>query len=274
MDLWTTLTLLLVGSVISVPASMVGLGGGFLIVPTLIILFGLPAQNAVAISLVAMCGTTLSATFAYMRQGRIDFLLGLLYDLLDLPGVVLGAYLTTLVSSNLLTATAGLFILFISALLFTRNKGASNSDERQVPPLGGKWKRKKVDSSGKIFKYELQGLVWALLSSFAGGFVTGLCGLGGGITDTSTMILLGVPPHIAAASSEFAMALTNGAGVVMHGLLNNILVEYALPITVGTIVGAQVGSSLAKHVNEKIIRRLLSAVAFVAGLRVILQALL
>ena len=55
------------------------------------------------------------------------------------------------------------------------------------------------------------------------------------------MILLGVPPHIACASSEFAMAVTNGVGVVAHGLLNNILVEYALPVTIGTVIGGSGG---------------------------------
>lgn len=109
----------------------------------------------------------------------------------------------------------------------------------------------------------------ALASSFLGGLITGLSGLGGGITDVSTMIMLGVPPHIAAATSEFAMAITNGVGVVSHGLLNNILVDYAIPITAGTVIGAQVGCSLAKRVEGKAIRRVLSLIAVLAGLRLI-----
>ena len=83
------------------------------------------------------------------------------------------------------------------------------------------------------------------------------------------MILLGIPTHIAVASSEFAMAVTNGVGVVAHGLLNNILVEYALPITIGTFIGAQVGCSLAKRVKGKAIRRILPLIAVIAGLRLI-----
>ncbi len=60
----------------------------------------------------------------------------------------------------------------------------------------------------------------------------------GGITDTTTMMLLGVPAHIAVASSEFAVALTHGAGVIIHGFLQNISIEYAISITIGTIIGA------------------------------------
>lgn len=108
----------------------------------------------------------------------------------------------------------------------------------------------------------------------AGGVITGLAGLGGGITDTSTMILLGVPPPIAAASSEFAMAVTNGAGVVAHGLLRNILIEFALPMTIGTVIGAQIGCSLAKRVRANTLRKALTIIAFFSGLRLVLSPLL
>jgi len=99
--------------------------------------------------------------------------------------------------------------------------------------------------------------------------VTGLSGLGGGITDTTTMILLGVPPHVAVASSELAMALTNGVGVAAHGILHNILFEYAVPLTLGTVVGAQLGSSLSRRVKAKFLKRTLSLIAFLLGLRLI-----
>ena len=110
-----------------------------------------------------------------------------------------------------------------------------------------------------------------MLSSFMGGIVTGLAGLGGGITDVTSMILLGVPTHIAVATSEFAMALTNGVGVITHGLLNNLLLDYAIPITIGTIIGAQVGCHLTKRVNAKSIRTILFAIAIIAGVRLIFQ---
>ena len=101
--------------------------------------------------------------------------------------------------------------------------------------------------------------------------MAGLSGLGGGITDVSTMMLLGIPPHIAVASSEFAMAITNGFGVLAHGFLNNILIEYAVPLTLGTVVGAQVGCLLAQRVEGKTIRVILSIIAFLAGFRLILS---
>jgi len=121
MNLVEVLLVFVLGFFISIPSSMVGLAGGFLFVPFLIIVFGLPAQNAAAVSLVAICGTTFSATVGYVRQGRVDYKLGLLYDVLDIPGVILGAFLTTVLSSDLLRGIYGFFILFISLLLIRPN---------------------------------------------------------------------------------------------------------------------------------------------------------
>ena len=64
--------LLMLGFIVGLPASMCGLGGGFILVPTLILVFNLPPQSAIAISLVAMCGTTISASIGYIKQKRVD----------------------------------------------------------------------------------------------------------------------------------------------------------------------------------------------------------
>lgn len=263
--------LLILGFIVGLPASMCGLGGGFIIVPTLIIVFKLSPQNAVAISLVAMCGTTFSAAFGYIKQGRVDYKLGLLYDILDVPGVVSGAYITTILPKDVLIGLCGFFILVLSLLLLRNMKARSlstNNKELSVTLKG--WRMRISDSLNQVFEYEIRRPGLAMVSSFMGGLVTGLAGLGGGITDTTTMILLGVPPHIAIASSEFAMALTNGAGVIAHGILQNISIEYAIPLTIGTIFGAQIGVLVAKRTKRKTLRKILSVAALLLSLRLVL----
>ncbi len=258
--------LLMLGFAIATPMSMVGLGGGVLIVPMLILVFGLPASNAAAISLVAMVGTTFSASIGYMIQRRVDYKLSLLYDVLDIPGVVVGAYLTTITPKNILAGLCGVLVIIISLLLI-RNRKTTSLKKRNEQSIARGWERRKVDSSNQRFEYVIKRPSLALLSSFLSGFVGGLAGLGGGITDTTTMILLGVPPHIAVASSEFAMALTNGVGVITHGILQNIFWEYAVPLTIGTFIGAQLGVLASKRVKGQTLIRILSALALVLGLR-------
>lgn len=254
------------GLLISVPSAMVGLGGGVLVVPALILIFQLPTENAIAVSLVAISGTTVSATLGYIKQKKVDYKLALLYDVLDVPGVAIGAYLTTLLPSKFLTGICGIFIIFISTVL-VRYKKNFRSNSALDGGSNNRWKRVITDSSGKKSVYSIRNFYAPLVSSFAGGLVTGLCGLGGGTTDTTTMILLGAPSHIAVASSEFAMALTNGTGVLVHGLLGNVLIKYALPLTLGTVIGAQIGCVIAKRIRAVILRKTLPIIAFLIGLR-------
>ena len=269
MNVFEALLVFVLGFAVGVPSSMVGLGGGIIIVPALIILFQVPAQNAIAISLVAILGTTVSSTIGYIRHKQVDYKLGLLYDILDVPGIVIGAYMTTFLPENVLAGICGAFILFITILLI-------RSKRKPEPPVSipgesetREWNRIRIDKKGRAVSYALRNPLWALTSSFVGGLVTGLAGLGGGITDVSSMILLGIPTHIAVASSEFAMAITNGVGVVTHGLLNNLLIEYAIPLTVGTVIGAQIGVVLARRVKGKTIRNVLALLAIVSALRLL-----
>ncbi len=260
--------LLVFGFAVSMPMAMVGLGGGIIIVPALILVFGLPAENSVAISLVAMTGTTLSASIGYMRQGRVDYKLGLLYDILDVPGVIMGAYLTTILPRNLLAGLCGLLVISIAFLLVRNRKVKPHLSNRAGSRW--QWRRVKVDSAKQSFEYSIRNPGFALISSFLSGLIGGLAGLGGGTTDTTTMILLGVPPHVAVATSEFAMALTNGVGVVAHGILQNILWDVAIPLTVGTFVGAQVGVLASKRAKGETLTKALIVIAFLLGIRLIL----
>lgn len=270
MNIIQALLVFILGFIVGVPSAMVGLGGGVIIVPALIILFQIPAKNAIAISLVAILGTTVSSTIGYIMNRQVDYKLGLLYDILDIPGIVIGSYITTFLPEQVLAGISGIFILIITVILI-RNKRKPECGSEAIPGESGtrEWIRNGIDHNGKAVMYALRNPALALASSFFGGIVTGLAGLGGGITDVSSMILLGIPTHIAVATSEFAMAITNGVGVVTHGLLQNLLLEYAIPITIGTIIGAQIGCMLAKRVKGKIIKNLLSLIAIVSALRLI-----
>jgi uncharacterized membrane protein YfcA len=264
--------LLALGLLVGLPSSMCGLGGGFVLVPTLILVFNLAPQHAIAVSLVAMCGTTVSASIGYIKHKRVDFKLALLYDVFDIPGVIFGAYLTTVLPQNLLIVICGFFVLSLSLLMLRdRRKRICYAENEQTSTeyqIG--WGRAVKDSMNHVFHYKIRKPGFIVLSSLLGGLITGLAGLGGGITDTTTMMLLGVPAHIAVASSEFAMALTNGTAVITHGLFQNISIDYAIPITIGTIIGAQIGVLLAKRTKQETLKLILSVVALLFSIRMIL----
>jgi uncharacterized membrane protein YfcA len=267
--------LFLIGLGVSFICSMVGLGGGVLYIPILILIFHVPSQDAVGISIFCMTMTTISATIGYARNKFVDWRLSVAYDLFDVPGVFLGAYMTTLIDDLVLQIICGAIIMSIALVVLfgkTNSKAKEISTPVKIENLiyDGKSQKEKtrVDYS---FAWKGSNFKWVVLSSFFGGLITGMVGTGGGTVDTTTMILLGVPMNIAAGSSHFAMLLTNITGLISHSSLGNILWDYALPIGFFSLVGAQLGSKVAPKINKKVLRKLLGVIAFLTGIRLLLS---
>lgn len=234
---------------------MVGLGGGVFFVPTLLLAFGVTAQKAVGISLVTMTFSTFSAALAYARKGLINYRLGLLLDVLDVPGVLLGAYITTLLDPSWLASLFGILLFFVAFRLL--RKGDSEAD----PQASGR----------RIIGLPAKAVYISLMASFLSGLVAGMFGAGGGTVDESFMVLaIGVPALTAAATSEFGMAVTNFAAALSHGFLGNILWEYAIPLTLGAAIGGQIGPHISGRVKEKTLRRILSAAFVLVGIRMLI----
>ena len=267
--------LTLFGGIVGVIAASIGLGGGIFIIPFLILVLDIAPVNAVAVSIYAITGTTISASIGYLRSKKINFRLALLYDVFDIPGVFLGVYLTTLIPGSVLIGICGLIIIVMS-LLMIRNR--HTSDDPTSDSNGGKPLNLPISNPGpKITSspfsrnlFSSSRIVLASISSFLGGFITGLAGMGGGVTDTTTMILLGIPTRQAVATSEIAMALTNIVAAISHTVVGNVNLDLALPLTLGTIIGAQFGCRLSSRIPKRTIQLLLGSVALFSGARLLL----
>ncbi|MBS7611615.1 sulfite exporter TauE/SafE family protein [Candidatus Bathyarchaeota archaeon] len=247
--------LFILSFIISTVASIVGLGGGVFYVPLLVLGFGMETQKAVSTSLLAMSFTTVSATLAYAKQRRINYKVGVLLDLLDVPGSMVGVYLTTIVDSKTLACLFGAFLLIISFQLF-----------RKVGKLG-----EVLEMETKTGKLTVKIVYLALFASFTSGVVAGMLGAGGGTVDETIMVLgMGMPVKVAAATSVFGMALTNTAAVILHFQVGNIVpLNYAIPIVAGGLCGSQLGPRISRKLEEEILRKILATVFVLIALRMI-----
>lgn len=243
-------SLIIIGITVGIITSMVGLAGGIFYLPILIMIFGVSVETAISTSLFAMLGVTLSSSISYIIQKKVDFKLAVIYDLFDIPGVIIGAFLTTIFISHILLFICGIIIMFLAFSLFFHDK--FNTSKKK-----------------KVIKLNKKHYLFASLSSFIGGTITGISGMGGGTTDTTTMILLGVPIYIAVGSSELAMLFTNIVGLIAHFFLGNFNYIYALPLFIGAFIGAQIGSLFLKHINTSFLKKFISIIAFFTGIRLL-----
>lgn len=244
------IVLFLVGFIAAIIGSIVGLGGGIIIVPTLLLLsptlFGHSVSSATAVgtSLFVLIFTALASTVNFIRQRRVDFRSGLLFFVTSGPAAMLGAYLTGGLQEGLFQILFGLFMLMMAILLMVRDR---------IRPLRIRWKinRTYTDASGVATEYGYS-VVPALAVGFAVGLVSGLFGIGGGSLFVPLMVLLfRFPPHVATATSMLVILLSSATGSITHFLEGNIDGGFAAALAPGAVIGGWVGAGIAGRMSGK-----------------------
>ena len=268
------LGLIAFGLVVGTYGTMVGAGGGFLIVPVLLLVWHLPPALAAGTSLAVVFLNATAGSFSYARQGRIDYRSGILLTLPTLPGSVAGAFMAERMSGRVFDVSFAVLLLAVAAVLLWKPVGRGESSTHHDANPGASWwqmSRTVVDKSGHEFRYQFN-LFWGLLISFVVGFLSSILGIGGGIIHVPALIhLLGFPSHLAAATSHFILAISSLVGAGTHVSLGNVLFLPAALMGVGVIFGAQLGARIARRAKGAVTVRLLSVALVAVAVRLLLR---
>jgi uncharacterized membrane protein YfcA len=265
--LWEIL-LPLFGFLVGIAASLVGIGGGTFIVPILLMIYGFsPTQLATGTSLAAIIFTAIASTVNYWRQKRIYFRTGLVLAVTTAPGAVLGAFLADMLESHILAFIFGFFLIFMAArIIIDLNRLRAKSQGQ----LGGR--KETVTKSDTETVMSGKTIVLGAGLSFFGGLASGLLGIGGGVLVVPIMMFaVGMPIHIATATSMFTMIFTSTAAVPKYYLVGRINLEYAFLIAAGSILGAQVGAYTSRRLSGKNLRRIFAIILIIVGLKMLLD---
>jgi uncharacterized membrane protein YfcA len=248
--------------------TLVGAGGGFLLVPLFLLLYKFPHETAVGTSLAIVAFNAFSGALGYMRDGRVDYRAGISFALATVPGAIGGAYLTSMMSGPLFLRVFGVFLIGISLYLFFRK------ERKEGPLITGKrgwgWVTRKVNTSHGVAEYEYFEPLGLGISVVVGGISSWL-GIGGGILHVPAMTeVLFFPVHVAVATSHFVLAWTALVGAVMHARGGHWNPTVALSVGIGAVVGAQIGVRFSRRAKGSAILRYLSLALMLVGVRLII----
>lgn len=257
------LWLIPVGFAIGTFGTLVGAGGGFILLPLLLVFY--PKENPeilTSISLAVVFFNALSGSMAYGRMRRIDFKSGLLFSITTIPGSILGALSTAYIPRRAFDVILGTLLLAASIFLILRPQGAPNKVSH--PSLG--FTRRIVEANGTTHTFSYNRLL-AVALSFGVGYFSSLLGIGGGIIHVPILAqLLNFPVHIATATSHFTLAIMALSGTLVHVITGTFHhgVRRTVALTIGVLAGAQLGAWLSDRVHGRwIIRSLALALGFV-----------
>jgi uncharacterized membrane protein YfcA len=129
------------------------------------------------------------------------------------------------------------------------------------------------DATGEEFSYAPDMSVGFSASILIGVF-SGLFGIGGGIIHVPLMYsVLGIPVHIATATSHFILAITSFLGSIVFVGLGCVDLDYAVLLGIGTIIGATFGARLSLKTHPDVIKKVIALCLFLLALRLLMDVL-
>lgn len=264
------LEMLALGVLASFLGSVVGLGGGFITIPVLRLVYHLPPTLAAGTSLFLVTANVSSASIAFWRQGRIEKRLGFTMGLLGIPGSILGALL--LKHSNVKGfdfAYAAILTFFGFDLL---RRGMLEATPGKRPALPWSKHRTFYDKlSGETLEFDDSPPLIAL-AGIATGFVASFFGIGGGILIVPLLLRgFALPAHIVGATSQFIIFLSSPFGVITHALNGDIDWLLAVPLALGGLIGAQFGAETARRLSTPALVRALAVILLIAAGSLVFQ---
>ena len=256
--------------------SLLGIGGGVLIVPLLTLGFGLPLREAVGVSLICVIMTSSAAAGVYLERHVANMRLGMTLELFTAIGALIGGSVAFLLDE------AALSVLFAVLLLY-----AAVSMARARPPEPTLDVDDPVDPAAPTIEavraattldrlsgtgYRVRNLGLGVVGSVGAGLASGLLGIGGGTIKVPVMHLgMGIPLRVATATSNMMIGITAAAGAVIYVIRGGIDPYVAGPTAIGVFIGATAGSRLAHRVDVRVLRWLFVVVLVYTAVQMLLR---
>ena len=260
------------GFMVGTFGTLIGAGGGFILVPILLLLYPDKSPETItSISLAVVFFNALSGSFAYAKMKRIDYKSGMIFAIATIPGSILGACTTSLIPRNIFNGVFGILLLVASVFLMLKPKNRKIM-EGEPPKYYITRSLNDVDGILHVFSYNP---VLGVIISVLVGYISSLLGIGGGIIHVPVLIhALNFPVHIATATSHFVLAVMSLSGTVVHvasGILSKGIIQ-TVALSIGVLFGAQLGARLSNRFHGVWIIRSLAIALGLVGLRILIMA--
>ena len=250
--------------VVSTLFSMLGMGGGILYVPILL-LAGYTMETAPGISLILILATSLSALFTFSKKNMVDWKLALVIDPPTDIMAFVGGYFSAMVPESILRwILAG--ILIIAGLLMVKQKKAEDVKIRKK-----NWWYWHRTFHGEEYTVNIP---LVLTATALIGILSGMLGITGGIIKLPIMVLLcGVPMGVAVATSTVMVAVTALCGVLGHAANGNVEWTTGAILAVAAVIAGTIGSRISLQMNKSKLKRVFGVVVLLIAGRIIYKLL-
>ena len=261
--------LLCFGLTVGLYGTLVGIGGGPLIIPMLTLVYDVPPTTIVATSISVVFLNAFSGSLAYYRQRRIDIVSGTVFGLATIPASIGAYFLLARVSHEMFEKVFAAFLLCLAGyVLISRPPAEQPQSGQDARPglFGPPHNRQVVDGDGKVFRFTVDEGLGSLVNVVFG-FVTTMLGIGGGILQVPMLVyLLRMPVHVATATAHYVTAINTCFTLLPLLYFGHADGRLILWLGIGVVLGARIGAWLSPRFRGKTLLRLLSGVFVISAL--------
>jgi uncharacterized membrane protein YfcA len=259
---------LLFGAVVGFSLGLTGGGGAIFAVPLLVYGLGVPAHEAVGVSLLTVGGTSLVGFAQRARSGMVEFPTGLLFALAGMVGAPLGAWFADRIPEALLLGLFAVLMLVVASRMWVK---AADSAAR-LPIVDNAGPACRRDPEGKLHLTSRCALLLGVVG-FGAGTLAGLFGVGGGFIIVPALVMFsGMGIQRAIGTSLLVITLVSASGTASHLLAGKDLsLATAGVFAAGSIAGLFGGSGLAERLAGPTLQKVFAAAIVAVALYVILR---
>ena len=248
--------MLLVSIVAGFLGSLLGFGGGIIVVPVLTLFFGVDIRFAVAASLISIIATSSGAAASFLKDHLTNLRVAVLLELGTVLGAISGFLISTYIQANWLYLLFGFFLFFSSIMMFKKKKDSTSLVNHPWSDKLG-LESKYQDHLGNVIHYKVAGVPWGLFSMYFAGVLSALLGIGSGIFKVLAMDgFMKIPVKVSSATSNFMIGVTASASAGAYLMRGDIRPEIACPVSLGIIFGAFMGAKALPKMPADTIRKI------------------
>ena len=270
------LAIVISGVGVGVFGSLLGLGGGILLVPVLTLGFGLPLREAVGVSLVSVIVTSSASAAVFLERHAANLRLGMTLELFTAAGAIAGGALAFALDERELAGLFAALLVYVALTMVRRRDpepvavGGSPDGAAAAGP-SSRAERALERMSGPGYRTRRLGL--GIAGSLFAGVVSALLGIGGGIVKVPLMHLaMGVPLRVATATSNLMIGITASASAIIYLFRGGIDPYVAGPTAIGVFIGASIGSRAVHRIDVRYLRVLFTVVLLYTAYEMIVKA--
>jgi uncharacterized membrane protein YfcA len=237
--------------------SLVGIGGGVVVVPVLTLIFHIGIRIAIGASIVSVIATSSGAAAAYVRERMTNLRAGMFLEICTTTGAITGAYLTTLLPARALFILFGVVLAYSGVAMFRKRHAAAPLQESHD------WMANKLNLHGSYYDeaehkeitYKVTGTKPGLALMYVAGMVSALLGIGSGALKVPAMDLaMHMPMKVSTATSNFMIGVTAAASAGVYFARGQVDPVIAAPVAGGVLVGALLGSKVLGKLHSPVVR--------------------